>query len=80
MEGEVNKPLALSFGEILQMPKQIVSNTMECSGNSRSLLKTKARGNPWTVGGVGNAVYSGIWLKDLLDMAGLTDRRPSCGL
>jgi DMSO/TMAO reductase YedYZ molybdopterin-dependent catalytic subunit len=71
--GEVNSPLNLSFGQILQMPKQIVSNTMECSGNSRSLLETKARGNPWTIGGVGNAVYSGIWLKDLLNMAGLTD-------
>ena len=74
VEGEVNQPLALSFGQILQMPKEIVSNTLECSGNSRSLLKQRAPGNPWTIGGVGNAVYSGIWLKDLLDMAGLTDK------
>lgn len=74
VEGEVDKPLALSFGQILQMPKQIVSNTMECSGNSRSMMKPKTRGNPWTIGGVGNAVYSGILLKDLLDRAGLTDR------
>ena len=74
VEGEVNDPVALSFGQILQLPKQIVSNTMECSGNGRSLLKPKSRGNPWTIGGVGNAVYSGVWLKDLLDMAGLTER------
>ena len=73
VEGEVQKPLSLTFGEILQMPKEIVSNTLECSGNSRSLLETKARGNPWTIGGVGNAVYGGVWLRDILEMAGLSE-------
>jgi hypothetical protein len=56
LEGEVEKPLRFDFEEILKMPKAIVSNTMECSGNSRSLLDKKAAGNPWTIGGVGNAV------------------------
>jgi len=74
VEGEVKEPLDLSFGRILEMPKVIVSNTMECSGNSRSLLEKKASGNPWTIGGVGNAVYGGIWLKDLLQIAGLTEQ------
>ena len=32
-----------------------------------ALLKEKARGNPWTIGGVGNAVYGGVWLRDVLD-------------
>ncbi|CAB5123268.1 hypothetical protein D3OALGB2SA_3121 [Olavius algarvensis associated proteobacterium Delta 3] len=74
VEGEVKKTLGLSFDQILQMPKEIVSNTLECSGNGRSLLETKAPGNPWTIGGVGNAVYGGIWLRDLLDLAGLTEK------
>jgi len=74
VEGDVKKPLALSFGRILEMPKAIVSNTLECSGNSRSLLEKKASGNPWTIGGVGHAVYGGIWLKDLLQIAGLTEQ------
>ena len=71
MEGEVEKPLRLDFGEILRMPRAIVANTMECSGNSRSLLAQKASGNPWTIGGVGNAVWGGIWLRELLHKAGL---------
>jgi DMSO/TMAO reductase YedYZ molybdopterin-dependent catalytic subunit len=53
------------------MPKAIVSNTLECSGNGRSLLGQKASGNPWTIGGVGNAVWGGVWLRDFLGRAGL---------
>ncbi len=74
VEGEVQTPLLLDFDQISGMPKDIVSNTLECSGNGRSLLKEKASGNPWTIGGVGNAVWGGVWLKDLLNLAGLKKR------
>ena len=70
--GEVETPLTFRFDEIRRMPKAIVSNTLECSGNGRSLLGEKASGNPWTIGGVGNAVYGGVWLRELLEKAGLT--------
>ena len=73
LEGLVNKKISLTFDEIRRFPKVEVADTMECSGNSRSLLKVKASGNPWTIGGVGNAIWGGIWLKDLLDKAELKD-------
>ncbi len=72
VEGTLQHPLNLKYAQILKMPKAIVANTLECSGNSRSLLQKKARGNPWTVGGVGNAVWGGVWLKQVLNQAGLT--------
>ena len=71
VDGLVNEELTLTIQNILAMPKDVVANTLECSGNSRSLLKEKASGNPWTIGGVGNAVWSGVWLKDILNQAGL---------
>ena len=74
VDGEVDTPLAIGFDEIYRMPKAIVSNTLECSGNGRSLLQDKSRGNPWTVGGVGNAVWAGVWLRDVLNRAGLKAR------
>ena len=37
------------------------------------MLKKKASGNPWTIGGVGNAIWGGIWLRDVLDKAGLNN-------
>ncbi len=72
ISGRVDTPLSMDFDNLLSMPKAIVANTLECSGNSRSLLEKKASGNPWTIGGVGNAVYGGVWLKDLLEQAGVS--------
>jgi len=69
--GEVLQEIRLNFEQILRMPKAITADTLECSGNSRSLLKEKARGNPWTIGGVGNAVWGGVRLRDVLEKAGL---------
>lgn len=73
IDGEVTSTLELDFGTLLKMPKAISANTIECSGNSRSLLKDKAFGNPWTIGGVGNAVWGGVWLKEILAMAGVKE-------
>jgi len=73
VEGLVENELSLTSEDIRRLPKVEVVDTLECSGNSRSLLKDKASGNPWTIGGVGNAVWGGIWLKDLFEKAGLQD-------
>ena len=73
IEGEVNSPIEIDFDTLLKMPKAIAANTLECSGNSRSLLEEKAYGNPWTIGGVGNAVWGGVWLRDILKMAGIKE-------
>ena len=74
VEGLVTRTLTVSFADIQGLPKAEVANTLECSGNGRSLLREKASGNPWTVGGVGNAIWGGVWLKELLLMAGPMDR------
>jgi DMSO/TMAO reductase YedYZ molybdopterin-dependent catalytic subunit len=73
IEGLVNQPLLLTFEDINRLPKAQVADTLECSGNSRSLLKDKASGNPWIIGGVGNAIWGGVWLKDVFALAGVKD-------
>jgi len=73
IEGLVEKKIGLTFEDINRLPKVEMTDTLECSGNSRSLLKDKASGNPWTIGGVGNAVWGGVWLKDVLAPAGIKD-------
>lgn len=79
VDGLVQSELTLNFDSIRCMPKVEVANTLECSGNSRSLLKEKASGNPWTVGGVGNAIWGGVWLREVLQKAGLkADARHVC--
>ena len=71
VDGLVNQPLSLTFEDINRLPKVQVADTLECSGNSRSLLMDKASGNPWTIGGVGNAVWAGVWLKEVFALAGI---------
>ena len=69
VDGLVKQSLSLSLDDLRRLPKVVVANTLECSGNSRSLFQKKAPGNPWTIGGVGNAIWGGIHLKDLLKKA-----------
>jgi DMSO/TMAO reductase YedYZ molybdopterin-dependent catalytic subunit len=71
VEGEVERRLTLTFDDIRRMPRAVAADTLECSGNGRSLLAEKASGNPWTIGGVGNAVWGGVWLRDVFARAGL---------
>lgn len=71
VQGLVKNSIELTFADILSLPKIEVADTLECSGNSRSLLEEKASGNPWTIGGVGNAVWGGIRLAAVLDRAGV---------
>ena len=66
VEGLVEKPLRFRFADLLKMEKIEMANTLECSGNGRSLLSQKASGNPWTMGGVGNAVWGGVMLENVL--------------
>ena len=73
IDGLVEQNLTFNYEEIRRLPKVQMANTLECSGNSRSLLKKKASGNPWTIGGVGNAIWGGVWLKELLAKAAPKD-------
>ena len=41
-------------------------------------LCSKASGNPWTIGGVGNAIWGGVWLRELLGESRTRRRRQPC--
>lgn len=73
VDGLVLNELSLSFQDIQCFPKVEMANTLECSGNSRSLLSEKASGNPWVTGGVGNAVWGGVRLSDVLEQARIAE-------
>ncbi len=71
VEGLVANSLELSLDEIRQLPHQTVTATMECAGNGRSYLAPKVKGVQWDIGAVGNVVWRGVWLRDVLERAGL---------
>ena len=71
VEGAVNTALKFSLAELRAMPQHTVTATMECAGNGRSFLQPKVKGVEWDLGAVGNANWSGVRLRDLLEKAGL---------
>ncbi len=72
IDGEVNKPLKITLGELKSKYKaQTFRMVLECGGNGRSGFNPPARGNQWTTGGVGCAEWTGVRLADVLKAAGL---------
>jgi DMSO/TMAO reductase YedYZ molybdopterin-dependent catalytic subunit len=72
VEGNVEKPLALSMAELLGRFKPVsIAAVNQCSGNSRSRLQPRVAGGQWGNGAMGNAVWTGARLSELLRAAGV---------
>lgn len=69
--GLVEHPLALALDDLLNMPSQSLIVTLECAGNGRSLLIPPVEGEPWGLGAVSTAEWTGVRLTDVLGQAGL---------
>lgn len=68
--GNVEKPAKLSFDQVLALPNTAsVAAVNQCSGNSRSRLQPRVPGGQWGNGAMGNALWKGVRLMDLLDAA-----------
>lgn len=70
--GNVAKPLTLSLPELLSRFKPAsVAAVNQCSGNSRSELQPRVPGGQWGNGAMGNALWTGVKLREILDAAEL---------
>jgi DMSO/TMAO reductase YedYZ molybdopterin-dependent catalytic subunit len=73
INGAVRDPLALSYRDLREMPSETRTATLECAGNGRVFLVPQVRGAQWELGAVGNAEWTGVPLRALLERAGLED-------
>jgi DMSO/TMAO reductase YedYZ molybdopterin-dependent catalytic subunit len=72
IEGNVNKPIAMSLSDLMQKFKPVsVAAVNQCSGNTRSRFQPRVPGGQWGNGAMGNASWTGARLRDLLDAAGV---------
>ncbi len=72
VEGHVAKPAAFSLEDLLSRFKAVsVAAVNQCSGNSRSRLQPRVAGGQWGNGAMGNAHWTGVKLRELLDAAGV---------
>ena len=71
IKGAVDRPLALSMDDLrTKFPKVSVTAVNQCSGNSRGRFAPRVLGGQWADGAMGNALWSGVRLVDLLKAAG----------
>ena len=71
VHGHVNQTLSLTLKDILALPRVELAAVNQCSGNSRGFFQPRVPGGEWGNGGMGNARWAGVRLKDVLDRAGI---------
>lgn len=71
VEGAVTRPGALTLGELLKLPRVEIAAVNQCSGNSRGHFKPRVPGGQWGHGAMGNARWTGVRLRDVLDRFGV---------
>ena len=71
VRGNVMRPLSLVLADIKAMPKVEITAVDQAAGNSRGLFQPRVPGVQWGHGGMGNAKWTGVRLRDILDKAGV---------
>ncbi|WP_176091398.1 molybdopterin-dependent oxidoreductase [Burkholderia ambifaria] len=75
VHGHVSRPLSLSLNELLtRFDRHEVVAVNQCVGNSRSHFAPRVTGAQWSNGAMGNARWTGVRLKDVLERAGVRNR------
>jgi DMSO/TMAO reductase YedYZ molybdopterin-dependent catalytic subunit len=72
VHGHVERILSLTLEELLHgSPHVELAAVNQCSGNSRGFFTPRVPGAQWANGSMGNAMWIGVRLKDVLDRAGV---------
>ena len=71
VRGQVDRELSLSLPDLLQFKPVEIAAVNQCSGNSRGFFEPRVPGAQWGNGGMGNARWTGVRLRDVLDKAGI---------
>jgi DMSO/TMAO reductase YedYZ molybdopterin-dependent catalytic subunit len=71
VSGNVNAPLELSLADLKQLGTTEIVAVNQCSGNSRGYFEPRVNGGQLGNGAMGNARWTGVPLKAVLEKAGL---------
>ncbi|XP_075491600.1 sulfite oxidase-like isoform X1 [Primulina tabacum] len=71
--GLIQTPRKLFMKDIWKLPKYTVTATLQCAGNRRTAMSRtrNVKGVGWDVAALGNAVWSGAKLADVLELIGI---------
>jgi sulfite oxidase len=68
--GLVERPQTIHVRDLATMERVTLPAVLQCSGNGRSFFEPRVPGVGWDRGAVGNAMWSGVRLADILKRAG----------
>jgi DMSO/TMAO reductase YedYZ molybdopterin-dependent catalytic subunit len=72
IRGAVQAPMEFTLDELARQFKPVeMAAVNQCSGNSRGFFQPRIAGGQWANGAMGNALWTGVRLKDVLDRAGV---------
>ena len=71
VDGEVDRPLELSYDALRQLPSRSVDILLECAGNGRGRFNPPATGTQWGQGAASVAEWTGVPLRTVLELAGM---------
>jgi sulfite oxidase len=71
IHGRVDRPLTVTFAELQAMPQRTLTAFLECAGNGRTRFDPVPDGTTWRNDAVSNAVWEGVPLAAVLDLAGV---------
>ncbi len=72
VRGHVERPLTLTLDTLVRDFEPVeVAAVNQCSGNSRGYYAPRVPGAQWAHGAMGNARWTGVRLKDVLERAGV---------
>jgi DMSO/TMAO reductase YedYZ molybdopterin-dependent catalytic subunit len=72
VRGHVDSELSMTLKDIVDgLPRVELAAVNQCSGNSRGYTAPPVAGAQWSNGAMGNAKWTGVRLKDVLDRAGV---------
>lgn len=69
--GHVARPISLTLQQLLKLPRVEYVAVNQCSGNSRGFFQPRVPGAQWGHGAMGNARWTGVSLRRVLDLAGV---------
>jgi DMSO/TMAO reductase YedYZ molybdopterin-dependent catalytic subunit/rhodanese-related sulfurtransferase/glyoxylase-like metal-dependent hydrolase (beta-lactamase superfamily II) len=71
ISGLVEWPMSLSLRDLSRLPTETRVVTLECAGNGRESVQPRVEGEPWALGAVSTAEWTGVPLTEVLDRAGV---------
>ncbi len=72
VHGHVQRTVSLTLKDMLDGFSRVeLAAVNQCSGNSRGFFAPRVPGAQWVNGAMGNALWTGVRLKDVLDRAGV---------